>query len=104
MPAIGRSVAKLSGFAPAVPTPLTDDGKVDCDAFEDFCDRQLHAGATALVVDGTTGEAPTLTRDINRSEHMRTRDPAMKQPDFFRNFQSLRMRSHGVRSKLGGKL
>jgi 4-hydroxy-tetrahydrodipicolinate synthase len=61
MPAIGRSVAKLSGYAPALPTPFADDGKIDTAAFEQFCDRQLQAGATALVVCGTTGEAPTLS-------------------------------------------
>ena len=34
--------------------------KVDVAAFEQFCDLQVRAGATALVVCGTTGEAPTL--------------------------------------------
>jgi 4-hydroxy-tetrahydrodipicolinate synthase len=61
MLAIGRHVAKLSGYAPAVPTPFTGDGRIDCDAFERFCARQIAEGATALVVCGTTGEAPTLT-------------------------------------------
>jgi 4-hydroxy-tetrahydrodipicolinate synthase len=57
---IGRHVSKLSGYAPALPTPFGDDGNVDVAAFEQFCDRQVIAGATALVVCGTTGEAPTL--------------------------------------------
>jgi 4-hydroxy-tetrahydrodipicolinate synthase len=57
---IGRHVSKLSGYAPALPTPFGDDGNVDVAAFEQFCDRQVMAGATALVVCGTTGEAPTL--------------------------------------------
>ena len=61
MAAIGRHVSKLSGYAPAVPTPFGDDGNVDVAAFEQFCDRQIRAGASALVVCGTTGEAPTLT-------------------------------------------
>jgi 4-hydroxy-tetrahydrodipicolinate synthase len=61
MLAIGRHVAKLSGYAPAVPTAFTGDGRIDCDAFERFCARQIAEGATALVVCGTTGEAPTLT-------------------------------------------
>ena len=60
MRSIGRHVAKLSGFAPALPTPFTDRGDVDVAAFERFCDLQIRAGATALVVCGTTGEAPTL--------------------------------------------
>jgi 4-hydroxy-tetrahydrodipicolinate synthase len=58
---IGRHVSKLSGYAPALPTPFGDDGKVDGTAFEQFCDRQVQEGATALVVCGTTGEAPTLS-------------------------------------------
>lgn len=57
---IGRHVSKLSGYAPALPTPFGNDGNVDVAAFEQFCDRQVMAGATALVVCGTTGEAPTL--------------------------------------------
>jgi 4-hydroxy-tetrahydrodipicolinate synthase len=57
---IGRHVSKLSGYAPALPTPFDDDGNIDVAAFERFCDRQIRAGATALVVCGTTGESPTL--------------------------------------------
>src|SRR6202161_2750369 len=61
MPAIGRHVAKLSGYAPALPTPFGDNGDVDGEAFERLCDLQITNGATALVVCGTTGEATTLT-------------------------------------------
>jgi 4-hydroxy-tetrahydrodipicolinate synthase len=61
MATIGRHVSKLSGYAPALPTPFDDDGNVDGAAFEQFCDRQIRQGATALVVCGTTGEAPTLS-------------------------------------------
>src|SRR5271169_5745009 len=61
MDIIGRHVSKLSGYAPAVPTPFDDDGNVDVAAFEQLCDRQVQEGATALVVCGTTGEAPTLS-------------------------------------------
>ncbi len=60
MATIGRHVSELSGYAPALPTPFGDDGNVDVAAFEQFCDRQIRAGATALAVCGTTGEAPTL--------------------------------------------
>jgi len=62
---IGRHVSKLSGYAPALPTPFDDDGNIDSAAFERFCDHQIQEGATALVVCGTTGEAPTL----NPAEH-----------------------------------
>jgi 4-hydroxy-tetrahydrodipicolinate synthase len=61
MPAIGLHVSKLSGYAPALPTPFGNDGKVDAAAFERLCQRQLEMRATALVVCGTTGEAPTLS-------------------------------------------
>jgi 4-hydroxy-tetrahydrodipicolinate synthase len=61
MPTIGRHVAKLSGYAPALPTPFDDNGDVDGQAFERLCDLQITCGATALVVCGTTGEASTLT-------------------------------------------
>jgi 4-hydroxy-tetrahydrodipicolinate synthase len=64
--AIGRHVTKLSGNASAVPTPFAADGRIDCDAFERFCARQIAEGATALVVCGTTGEAPTLTPGEHR--------------------------------------
>lgn len=57
---IGRHVSKLSGYAPAVPTPFADDGNIDAPAFAQFCECQIREGATALVVCGTTGEAPTL--------------------------------------------
>jgi len=60
MSAIGRHVSKLSGYAPALPTPFDADGAIDAAAFERLCDRQIQMGATALVVCGTTGEAPTL--------------------------------------------
>ncbi len=60
MVTIGRHVSKLSGYAPALPTPFGDDGNINVSAFEQFCDRQIRVGATALVVCGTTGEAPTL--------------------------------------------
>ena len=60
MATIGRHVAKLSGYAPALPTPFSGQGEVDGAAFEHLCDLQVRAGASALVVCGTTGEAPTL--------------------------------------------
>jgi 4-hydroxy-tetrahydrodipicolinate synthase len=57
----GKHVSRLSGYAPALPTPFDEEGNVDGAAFERLCDLQIREGATALVVCGTTGEAPTLT-------------------------------------------
>ena len=63
----GRHVSKLSGYAPALPTPFTADGTIDFGAFERLCELQIAHGATALVVCGTTGEAPTLTAKEQRA-------------------------------------
>jgi 4-hydroxy-tetrahydrodipicolinate synthase len=57
----GRHVSRLSGYAPAIPTPFAENGAVDTAALERFCEMQIDHGATALVICGTTGEAPTLT-------------------------------------------
>ena len=65
MSATRRHVLRLSGYAPALPTPFDDAGELDLPALERLCHRQVESGATALVVCGTTGEASTL----NRAEH-----------------------------------
>ena len=62
MSAVGRHVLRLSGYAPALPTPFDDAGELDLGALERLCHRQIDEGATALIVCGTTGEAPTLSR------------------------------------------
>jgi 4-hydroxy-tetrahydrodipicolinate synthase len=61
MSAIGRDVSRLSGYTPALPTPFNDDDSIDLDGFARFCELQIANGAAALVVCGTTGEAPTLS-------------------------------------------
>ena len=66
MSSIGRHISKLAGYAPALPTPFGADGDIDIPAFEQFCDLQLVHRATALVICGTTGEAPTLTPEEHR--------------------------------------
>lgn len=60
MSAAGQHSLRLSGYAPALPTPFTDDDRVDGEAFERFCELQIAYGARALVIAATTGEAPTL--------------------------------------------
>lgn len=57
----------LSGYMPALPTPFGANDDLDLRAFERLCRLQIDAGATALVVCGTTGEAPTLTADEQRT-------------------------------------
>jgi 4-hydroxy-tetrahydrodipicolinate synthase len=66
MYSIGRHVSRLSGYAPALPTPFDYQDNIDGAAFERLCDRQIEQGATALVVCGTTGEAPTLSPGEHR--------------------------------------
>src|SRR5579863_3778044 len=51
----------LSGYVPDLPTPFDQDGAFDRKAFARLCGRQIAAGAQALVVGETVGEAATLT-------------------------------------------
>ena len=60
MSTTGRHVSKLSGYAPVLPTAFDGEGCIDAGAFERLCDLQIAHGATALVVCGTTSEAPAL--------------------------------------------
>ena len=58
----GRHTLRLSGYAPALPTPFHETGKLDGTALEWLCHRQIEDGASALVFCGTSAEAPTLSR------------------------------------------
>ncbi len=56
--------AVFKGVATALITPFTDDAeKVDFSSFEGLVDFQIKNSADALVISGTTGESPVLTRD-----------------------------------------
>jgi 4-hydroxy-tetrahydrodipicolinate synthase len=55
-------VSAVSGYVSAVPTPFVGHG-IDETAFAAFCDWQIDQGISGLVVNGTTGEAPTLRTD-----------------------------------------
>ena len=54
------SIATLVGYASALPTPFAGDD-IDEAAFVALCHWQIEEGISALVVNGTTGEAPTLS-------------------------------------------
>jgi 4-hydroxy-tetrahydrodipicolinate synthase len=54
------ALESLGGYASALPTPFLENA-IDEDAFESFCDWQIEQGVAALIVNGTTGEAPTLS-------------------------------------------
>ena len=53
----------LAGYIPELPSPFDAEGAVDLSAFQRLCERQIEAGATALVVSETAGEASTLSPD-----------------------------------------
>ncbi len=52
----------FEGSACAIITPFRD-GNVDYDSFGNIIERQITGGTSAIVVCGTTGEAPSLTDD-----------------------------------------
>jgi 4-hydroxy-tetrahydrodipicolinate synthase len=58
--ASSTAIATLVGYASALPTPFAGDG-LDEAAFVALCHWQIEEGISALVVNGTTGEAPTLS-------------------------------------------
>jgi 4-hydroxy-tetrahydrodipicolinate synthase len=63
---VERGNAMFKGSIPALITPLTEDGKVDGDAFQKFVDWQVKQGSHGLVPVGTTGESPTLSHDEHK--------------------------------------
>lgn len=54
----------FTGVATALITPFTDDSKcVDFDGFDRLIEFQIRNSADALVIAGTTGESPVLSRE-----------------------------------------
>ncbi len=49
----------FTGVATALITPFSDD-RIDYDSLERIINFQIHSGIDALVITGTTGEAPTI--------------------------------------------
>lgn len=54
------------GVAPALVTPFTAEDDLDEAAFRNLVKFQIDGGVSGLVVLGTTGENPTVTRDERR--------------------------------------
>jgi 4-hydroxy-tetrahydrodipicolinate synthase len=52
----------LGGYISALPTPFRNE-RIDETAFAKLCDWQIRQGIWGLVVNGTTGEAPTLSME-----------------------------------------
>ena len=61
MTAVADPATWLAGYIPDIPTPFDENGAIDLDAFAKLCERQIEAGATAILVSETNGEASTLT-------------------------------------------
>lgn len=55
----------FTGVATALITPFSDD-RIDYDSLEKIIDFQIKSGTDALVITGTTGEAPTIDDDEKR--------------------------------------
>ena len=53
----------FKGLAPAVIAPMKADGSLDLDAFDRLIHFLVDNGSQALVMNGTTGESPTLTAE-----------------------------------------
>ena len=51
----------LTGSIADLPTPFDQDGNIEFKAFARLCERQLEAGAPALIVGETAGETSTLS-------------------------------------------
>jgi 4-hydroxy-tetrahydrodipicolinate synthase len=50
----------IAGSAVAIPTPFKDD-RIDTMALARLCERQVNHGTSAIIVCGSTGEAPALS-------------------------------------------
>jgi 4-hydroxy-tetrahydrodipicolinate synthase len=58
---LARPATWLAGYIADLPTPFDDNDRIDLTAFAQLCERQIEAGASAVVVGETAGEASTLT-------------------------------------------
>lgn len=53
----------FEGCAVALVLPMLDDGSIDYDGFKRQVQRMIDSGMNALLVNGTTGETPTITME-----------------------------------------
>jgi len=61
MTATAKPATWLAGYIADLPTPFDDNDRIDLAALARLCERQIEAGALAIVVGETAGEASTLT-------------------------------------------
>jgi 4-hydroxy-tetrahydrodipicolinate synthase len=55
-------MVELGRLITAMVTPFDEDGKVDCERAKGLALALLGSGSQGLVISGTTGESPTLTK------------------------------------------
>ncbi|MFT4683396.1 MAG: 4-hydroxy-tetrahydrodipicolinate synthase [Flavobacteriales bacterium] len=60
-------MTQFTGLGVAMVTPFTDDHKIDYAGLKKLTTHLIEGGADYLVVQGTTGESPVLTKDEKRS-------------------------------------
>lgn len=58
-----KNEKKIGGCITALVTPFKEDGSLDKASFEKLVKYQIKNGVQGLVICGTTGEAPTMTKD-----------------------------------------
>ena len=58
---------KFKGSGVALVTPFQTDGSIDFNALKKLVSLQINGGTDFLVVQGTTGESPTLSQDEKRA-------------------------------------
>ena len=56
-------MAIFEGSAVALVLPMHEDGSIDYDSFRKQVQRMIDGGVQALLVNGTTGETPTIHID-----------------------------------------
>lgn len=100
--AIGRHITKLTGYAPELPTPFTEDDRVDYETFEWLRDLQIMHGATALVHDvpsrtvrGLTDESMARLAEAPRIIELMDATGDAGRPSRLRAQASLRRRRNG---------
>ena len=58
---------KFHGVAPALTTPMLEDGSIDFDGLKKLLQHVSEGGVDYLVVQGTTGESATLSKEEKKS-------------------------------------
>jgi 4-hydroxy-tetrahydrodipicolinate synthase len=61
-----KTMKEFKGTGTALVTPFNNDGSIDFISLKKLVELQINGGVDFLVVQGTTGESPTLTEDEKR--------------------------------------